>query len=660
MNNKDIKNKIKELTQKINYLNDEYYNKNNSLVSDLEYDKFLLELEELEAKYPNFILPDTPTLKVGSLANSKFTKFIHEKPMLSLNKAYKYEDVQKYIDNILLSLPIEEINFSIEPKIDGLSISLHYKKGKLVKAVTRGDGIEGEDVTENIYSIKELPKLINYSEDLELRGEVFFKKEDFLNLNKELANNNSKTFANARNAASGTLRQLDSSIVEQRNLSLFLYELVNPEKHRIDSQIKALEFIKKLNIPTNPNSKLVELEDLEEEIQNFAEIKNELPYDADGLVIKLNNLNLWDKLGKTAKFPKHSIAFKYEVETAISKITSIIATVGRTGKITYVAELNPVELNQTTVSRATLHNFNFIKELNININDDVMIVKAGEIIPKVIKVINKNSNTFYNKILFCPSCKSELVEYSDIVDQFCLNNDCRDKNINIISHFVDRKCLNIVGLAISTIKDLYPTFLKNIKDIYSLKEYKDELEKINRFGKTKVNNLLKSIEESKKNKFDKVLFALGIKHLGQRAAKLIANNYSSFKDLIDDKDLIKIKNIRNIGEKIIESILEFKNDQKNLDLMLFLDQNFEYEKKAINKSNLLNELSFVITGKLKNPRDYYVELIENNGGKNLSSISSKTNYLILGEDAGSKKEKALSLNVKIITEEEFLKMINME
>ncbi|MGV2393000.1 UNVERIFIED_CONTAM: hypothetical protein O8I53_08555 [Campylobacter lari] len=362
-------------------------------------------------------------------------------------------------------------------------------------------------------------------------------------------------------------------------------------------------------------------------------------------------------LGKTAKFPKHSIAFKYDVEIAQSKIINIFATVGRTGKITYVAQLEPVELNQTIVKAATLHNYNFIKSLNIDINDEVKIIKAGEIIPKVIGTVINKTSTNYSKVLNCPSCDLILVEYEEMADQFCLNKNCPDKNINIIDHFCSRKCLNIVGLGTSTVKDFYPKFIKNINDIFSLKEKRAELLKLKRYGELKVNKLLNNIENAKNSKFEKVLFALGIKHLGQRAAKLISNEYSCFKDILEDRELFKLKNIKNIGPKIIDSIFEFINDEDNIELMNFLDNNFTYENENQISSTKLANLTFVITGKLTNSRDYYVELIEQNGGHVSSSISSKTNYLLMGEDAGSKKDKAEKLKIKIITEQDFLAMI---
>ncbi|MBU4689761.1 NAD-dependent DNA ligase LigA [Mycoplasma zalophidermidis] len=652
-----MKRRIQELTTLINKWNQEYFIDNNPSVSDLEYDKALKELEQLELQYPELKHPQSPTNHVGSgmnIYNSKFTKVTHKQPMLSLSKAYNYDEIIKYINNIEKNVPFEYINFSVEPKIDGLSISLHYKNGYLVQALTRGNGIEGEDVTENIMQIKSIPHIINYKKDLEVRGEVFLPKTKFVELNSKMSILGEKTFANPRNAASGTLRQLDSDIVAQRGLQSFLYELVQPELHGVNTQQEALEFMNGLNIPTNPLSKVVETEELEEEIEQFAEIKNKLDYDADGLVIKLNNLKYWVKLGKTAKFPKHSIAFKYEVESATSIITNIVGTVGRTGKITYVANLEPVVLNQTTVQNATMHNYNFIQDMNVDIGDEVTIVKAGEIIPKVIDIVSKNSLNVFPKILNCPSCNSMLVEHDDIVDQFCPNEECPDVNINKIYHFSARESLNIKGLGLSTVKDFYKNgIIKCIEDIFKLETKVDQILELPRYGSTKVNNLLNSIQKSLNSDFDKVLFALGIKHVGARAAKLISNKYNNFSELIDDKELLGLTYVENIGPKIIESIIEYLKSGKNVELLRYLDSVFNYKKQSKIISTKLSNLTFVITGKLSENRDFYSKIIENNGGNVSSSVSSKTSYLLCGDDAGSKKDKAIQLGITILNEQDF-------
>ncbi|QSF13719.1 NAD-dependent DNA ligase LigA [Mycoplasma sp. Mirounga ES2805-ORL] len=681
--NKEIKDEIKRLVDLINKWDEEYFIENNPSVSDLEYDKNYYKLEKLENEYPELVLSNSPTKKVGSKSNNSnlnTQKFRHEQPMLSLSKAYHYDEVAKFIDNINKNVPIEDINFSIEPKIDGLSISLHYDNGILVRAVTRGDGIEGEDVTTNVKKIKTVPQNINYKDKIEIRGEVFLPKQSFEKINDEIQQKNKeilfnnakiddpkkhkkllKLFANPRNAASGTLRQLDSDVVEERNLQAFLYELVQPEKHNIHFQDEALKFIESLGLPINKSfGKIIEVEQLEEEIENFSEIKNNLEYDADGLVIKLNNLKYWKKLGKTAKFPKHSIAFKYDVEVAYSIIKNIKTSIGRTGKVTYIANLEPVELNQTIVQNATLHNYNFIKSLNLNIGDEVKIVKAGEIIPKVLELVSKNSEGTFEKITKCSSCYNDLVEIEDNVDQFCVNPNCDEIKINSIYHFSSRKALNIAGLGLTTVQDLYKAnLITRIQDIFELQNHIQQIKELPRYADLKINNLLNSIEGCKTAPFHKVLFALGIKHMGERAAKLFAKKYSSFSEMINNKNFEDMELINNIGPKIIESVIEYFNKEDNIELMQYLDSIFDYSK---NKNDLLvstkfENINFVITGKLNNSRDWYVEIIEKNSGHVSSSISKNTNYLILGENAGSKLEKAKALNVKIITEDDFEKLL---
>ncbi|WP_027120680.1 NAD-dependent DNA ligase LigA [Mycoplasmopsis lipofaciens] len=658
MNSKNIKERINYLVNLINKWNREYYVESSPSVSDLEYDKKLLELEKLEQQYPQFIFPNSPTKHVNNELDNKFKKIEHKNPMLSLSKAYNYEEILKYIENIKKIVPLEEINFSLEPKIDGLSISLHYKNGILIQALTRGNGMEGEDVTQNVYQIASIPKIIDYSNDLEVRGEVFLSKSRFIELNKELKSQNKPLFSNPRNAASGTLRQLDQDIVKERKLDCFLYELVSPETHNIFLQNEAINFMKKLNIPTNNFFKVVEIEELEEEIADFAEKKNKFDFDVDGLVIKLNNLHYWSNLGRTAKFPKHSIAFKYDVENAITTVKKILTTVGRTGKITYVAKTDKVELNQTNVTAATLHNFNFIKSINLNVGDDVKIVKAGEIIPKVVELVRKNSKDVFSKPLKCPSCSHDLIEYPGNVDQFCVNKKCEEIIINTISHFTSRKAMDIVGLGLRTIEIFFKNkIIQKIEDIFTIEKFKNQIISLEKFGLKKYENIVNSIEKAKSVKFSKVLFALGIKHLGERVAKLLSVHYSSFQEIIDDKNLSKINDSLNIGPKIIESLTEYVSDDNNKNLMIFLDSILDYEQ-PLKTTTKLSNLTFVLTGKIGlYSRDHYVEIIEKNGGRVATSISSKVNYLIVGENAGSKLNKAQKLNIKIINEREFLELL---
>ncbi|WP_041103139.1 NAD-dependent DNA ligase LigA [Mycoplasmopsis californica] len=657
-----MKQKISELTNLINQWNYEYFILNEPTVSDLEYDKALLELERLEKEFPQFIHPNSPTKKVGANYNaylSKFTKVKHMQPMLSLDKAYSYDDVEKFISNIEQVVPTEEIQFSLEPKIDGLSIALHYQNGYLAKALTRGDGVEGEDVTDNVFQIKGIPHIIDYSNDIEVRGEVFMSKNQFNTLKTQMSQEGKKIPSNPRNAASGTLRQKDSEVVKQRSLSCYIYEIVEPLKHDLNTQKEILAFLKKINIPINPYMQIVDSEELPDKIEDFAEIKNKFNYDVDGLVIKLNNLKYWERLGKTAKFPKHSVAFKYDVEQASSIIKNIAVSVGRTGKVTYIADIDPVELNQTLVTRATLHNYNFIEELKINVGDEIAIIKAGEIIPKIIALTHKNTENTFKKVLSCPSCLSQLVEYEGIVDQFCTNQNCEEKQVNKIYHFASRKAMNIVGMGLELVRSLYRAkIIEKIEDLYSLETKIQELSNIKlkgnvNFGLLRAQKLLINIKKSKNVSFAKVLFALGLNHLGSRAAILIAQKYSSFADLINDRELDLLKNIDNIGPKTVNSILDYMSDENNVQLMKFLDINLNYINANATKSNIFAGKTFVITGTLSYAREHFVAIIEANGGNVSSSVSKKTSYLLAGEHAGSKLDKAKSLNIQILNENEF-------
>ncbi|MCU4706958.1 NAD-dependent DNA ligase LigA [Mycoplasma sp. CSL7503-lung] len=656
-----IQLKIKKLVEKINKWNYEYFQLNEPSVEDLIYDKNLQELLLLEKQYPQYILENSPTLNLGSYASNKFSKFVHKNPMLSLEKAYSENDLLRYYNNLNKSLNNPQISFCLEPKIDGLSISLHYSEGKLIRAITRGDGTEGEDVTENVIQIKGVPLTLNQDIDLEVRGEIYMSKSTYNKLNEEFIKNDKKIFANPRNAASGTLRQLDKNIVKERNLSIILYDLVNAQDYNIDLQSSVKGFLENLGFPTNKNIMVANsFEQLIELVENFRELKNEFEFDCDGYVIKLNQIKYWEQLGKTSKFPKYAIAFKYETQEATSIIKNITASVGRTGKITYIANFDEVNLNQTNVNNATMHNYEYIKNLNVNIGDQITIIKSGEIIPKVIGLSKKNTNGIFDKILNCPSCGELLVEKEGFVDQFCVNQNCEEQIIRKLIHFVSKKSMNIETLGEKNIRLFYQLgYIKNIEDIYSLKKYDKEINQIPGFkSKTnkKLNNILNSIEASKNTKLFKALFSIGIPNVGIQVAQLITNDLSKLTDLFDI-NLDKLTQINTIGEIIIESIREYIKIDENRNLLEFLDNILIYEQES-QESNILNNLSFVITGTLSKSRDYFKEIIEKNGGKVSSPVSSKTSYLLYGENAGSKYDKALKLKIKLLTEEDFRKLIN--
>ncbi|WP_036458752.1 NAD-dependent DNA ligase LigA [Mycoplasma leonicaptivi] len=705
------------LKTQINQWNKEYYDLDNPSVSDSEYDLKYQELLRLCESFPELLQDvNNPVHNIGAKLNNLFEKVTHKKPMLSLNKAYSKEDCFKNYNDILESLPNKiRPTFSLEPKIDGLSISLIYKNGYLKKGITRGNGKIGEDVTANVLRIKSIPKKINFLDDIEIRGEIFLSKNNFLKLNQEIEKENQKIkelnkknqkskkeisyFANARNVASGTLRQkTNPDLISKRNLDALLYDIVDAYKYNIFTQEEVLMFLKNNGFMThNIHFITNNFQELWNKISFFGTIKNTLDYDCDGLVLKLNEIEFWNSLGSTSKFPKYAFAYKYETEEKTTQIKNIFATVGRTGKITYVAEVQPIELNQTIVSNATLHNYDYIKNLNINIGDSVLIIKSGEIIPKIIKLEIKNSDSVFEKVEKCPSCGSTLVEYNDIVDQFCENLECNDKIINKLSFFVSRDCLNIENLGQKWIEAFYNVNLinKNIESIFEITKEKllnfslnENMTKLNELNsielqdketrkniKAKINNLnktikeinegklskqyiniLNSIEKSKYTNLSNVVFALGIKNIGKQVAELIVSKISKLSDLltININDFI---NIAEIGPKIIESINDFISLESNKETLKKLDSYLVY-KNEIQLSSKLKDLKFAITGTLSKSRHEIIEIIKSNGGIYSSSISKDVNYLLWDElSDGSKITKAKKLNIKLINEKEFNEML---
>lgn len=683
-----ILNLMKELIEKINQWNKEYYDKDAPSVSDEVYDKAMFELQNLETIYPEFKDKNSPTNFIGSNFDVRFNKVSHEFPMLSLNKAYSIEEIEKYIENIEKTLNIVGPTFVLEPKIDGLSIALRYENGNLIQAVTRGNGVIGEDVTHNALVINSIPKKIKYLQKVEVRGEVFLQKSDFISMNenivkqadleiKELKENEKlfdektfekkmnallkrkeKLFVNPRNAASGSLRQLESSIVAQRNLQAIIYQLVEPLNHNVKTQLEALEFFKNNNFRTQEWIKTTtKLSQIKEYVYEFKELKNSFDYECDGLVIKYNEITQYDELGSTAKFPHHSIAFKYEIEKAITKLLNIKATVGRTGRITYNAVLEPVELNQTTVSAATLHNIDYIKDNKINVGDDVYVIKAGEIIPRVLAPVKPNSKSFYEGVSNCPECNSILGYIGENVDQYCLNDLCPEKIIRSIIHYASREALNIDALGEKTAELFFKKgIIKSIIDIYELKNHEEKLYELEGFKQKSIDNLLNSIEKSKKCYLFQVIYGLGIKHIGLQASKAIAkviNSIEKFKN-IEEEILLKI---HDFGPKMIEEIKNYLSDLNNIEILNYLEKNLNIIIDQ-STSDKLKGLTFVITGTLTKDRNFFKKLIEDHSGKVSSSVSLKTNYLLAGENAGSKANKARSLNVIVISEKDFYNLIN--
>ncbi|QZE12282.1 NAD-dependent DNA ligase LigA [Mycoplasma sp. Ms02] len=651
--NANILCKMQELIDQIEIWNDAYYNQDKPLVSDQVYDSKYQELLKLESGYPSMIQPNSPTLKIGGIASNKFTKFKHQAPMLSLDKAYGEEDLLKFEKNIKNHLSTYEI--TLEPKIDGLSIALHYQGGELVRAVTRGDGVIGEDVTENVYMIASIPKRITYLNDLEVRGEVFMPKSAFETLNK---NELEKNFANPRNAAAGTLRQLDKEAVRKRNLEAYFYFVVNPLSHDLKTQIDCIDFLNSQKIPTSPYFKTFSsVEKLKKEINHFEEVKHKFDFEIDGLVIKLNDITLWEELGYTAKFPKYAIAYKFENLGKTTKVLNIFPTVGRTGKITYVCQIEPIELNQTTVSNATLHNYDYIQNLNLNIGDEVYVVKAGEIIPKVLEMTQKNSQGTYQCASECPSCHYPLEYIDQNVDQYCLNENCSEKIIRQIMHFVSRDALNVMSLGEKIVRLFYEKgILRSIPDIFSLHKHREFILTLPSFKDKKVDKILNNIEASKETEISKVINGIGIKFIGERASKTISKVIKNLSELQSKtyEDLILLE---DFGEKSAIEIIKFASEPKNKQLFSYLDEFFNYKtEKKTNLSGKFASKTFVITGTLSKSRDYFANIVELNGGIVTNSVSKKTSVLLYGAKAGSKLEKAQKIStIELWDEERFNK-----
>ncbi|WP_045433141.1 NAD-dependent DNA ligase LigA [Metamycoplasma canadense] len=661
INNFKIKKEITDLQNKIKEWDKYYYDLDNPLVSDEIYDVEINKLKKLETEFSYLFTKDelnnSPTNKINAHASKIFTKVTHDTPMLSLNKAYKIEEIEKFIENI--KKITNNFSFFIEPKIDGLSISLKYKNGKLIQAVTRGNGKIGEDVTNNVYQIKNIPKTISYTNDIEVRGEIFLPIDEFKTLNKKLMSENKNPMANPRNAAAGTLRQLDPNIVKERNLASFLYYIVNPEQHNIKTMEETFLFLKSLNFNiSNYAKKALNIDQIKSYILNFKNKKQHLLYETDGIVIKLNELEFYEKLGYTSKFPHSTIAFKYEPDIASTLLKNIFVTIGRTGIVTYNALLEEVELSSTKVNYATLNNYEFIKNLNININDEVFIKKSGEIIPCVVGVSKKNNLNFFEPIKICPFCQSQLYFNESGLEQYCLNEECKEIKIRKLIHFTSKDGLDIKSLGEKNIIFLNKLgYINSIEDIFNLKNHKDKLVKLDGFGEISINKIIKAIEDSKTKSLEKLIFALSIPLIGQKTAKFIASKIIKFENLLT-YDFSIFENFHDIGSKITLKLVEWFNDNKNKSLisnLISLGVNPTYKKNI--KSNIFDGLSFVITGKLSKPRSFFEKIILENNGQVMSSISSNINYLLIGENAGSKLPKAKKINIKIINEQEFNDML---
>ena len=668
----NIEKEIKNLREEIERYNYYYYSQNESLISDVEYDNLLKKLEKLEKEYPQFVSKSSPSMNVGSsLKDTKFEKVTHKSPMLSLANSYNISDIENFMkraEKIILQEKSEKekIEYVLEVKLDGLSISVTYEKGKLVKAVTRGDGIIGEDVTENVMQIKSVPKFLKENIDIEVRGEIVLPISKFHELNKKRMAEGEEIFANPRNAASGTLRQIDAEIVKERGLDCYFYFIVDTEKYNLSTHKEALDYIEKLGLKTTKIGEVISTtKELEKRIEFWKDEREKLDYETDGMVIKINSLELWNILGNTTKSPRWAIAYKFPAKQVSTKLIDITWQVGRTGKVTPVAELEEVEVSGSKVKRASLHNFDEIQRKDIRIGDRVIIEKAAEIIPQVVKSI-KEIRTGEEKIVVpptnCPICNSVLEKEEGLVDLKCTNKHCMGKVQGKIEYFVSRDGMNIIGLGERIIERFLELgFIKDITDIYNLKKYRQDIAGLEKMGEKSVENLLNSIEESKKRDYSKTLYALGIPYVGKFLGNLLAEKSKNIDNLMKmtEEELLMID---GVGEKVAKSVYTFMRDPLNIEIINKLKDagvNFALLKETKIEKDIFQGKNFLVTGKLeKFTRKEIQEEIEKFGGKNLSAVSKNLDYLIVGKDAGSKLKKAQDIGtIKILSEEEFFELI---
>ena len=662
----DIKKRIDELVQIINEADYNYHTLDNPTISDQEYDKYLRELFELENEYKEYIREDSPTQRVGGKVLDEFAKITHKIPMMSLSNVFNEEEIRNFDERIKK----EGFNpkYECELKIDGLSVSLIYEKGKLISASTRGDGIVGEDITENVKTIKTIPLKLNEDIDIEVRGEIYMSKNVFENINKNRIQNGLTPFQNPRNAAAGSVRQLDSKIAAKRKLDSFIYHLPNPEDYNIKTHNEALNFMKKLGFKVNPNNKLVDnINEVMEFINYQTENRDKLPYEIDGIVIKVNNINEQKELGFTAKYPKWATAYKFPAKEVLTRLKDIIFTVGRTGQITPNAVLEPVLIQGSTVKKATLHNENYVIEHDIKIGDIVSIIKAGDVIPAVLgpkKERRTGEEKEFKMITKCPICNSFLIKEKDQADYFCPNEHCEARKIEALIHFVERDAMNIDGLGEKIIEDLYNLkYIKNISDIYELNKYKKDIMELEGYGEKSVNNLLEAIENSKNNSLERLLFGLGIRQVGTKTAKILSKHYITLENIINATKE-ELNNIHDIGNIIADNIINYFKEERNIREINKLKE-LGLNMKYLNNSEIINNINitgktFVITGTLSKGRDEIKQLIEKNGGNITTSVSKKTDVVIVGEEPGSKYTKALELGITIWKEEDLEKNINKE
>lgn len=655
-----MKERYDELIKLIEKANYEYYTLDNPTLTDREYDNLMSELLDIENRYPEIKRPDSPSEKIGGEVISEFQKVTHKVPMFSIADVFNESEIVAFDERIRKEFP--NPTYVCELKIDGLAVSIQYEKGIFKYAATRGNGTVGEDITHNVKTIKSIPMRLNKEVDLEVRGEIYMPLSSFNKLNEEREKNGEALFQNPRNAAAGSIRQLDSNIAKKRGLDAFFYHV--PETLKT-THYETLMDLKEYGLTVNPNIKLVHnIKEILDYINYWTEHRFELPYDIDGIVIKVNDINMQRELGATAKYPRWVIAYKFPAEEVKTKLTNIICTVGRTGQITPNAVFDPVKIMGSTVRRATLHNDQYIKDKNLLIGDTILVRKAGDVIPEVVgSVVAERKGTEIEFIMpeNCPICNTKLIRTNSGIDLKCPNDNCPARSIESLIHYSDRKAMNIEGLGERIIEDFYNMdIIKTIPDIYNLKDKKEELIELEGFGNKSVNNLLDTIEKSKQSSLEKLLFAIGINGIGEKNAKVLAKKYHNMDNLMN-ATIEELTNIPDIGPILANSIYKFFKEEDNIELINHLKDigiNMNYlGAKTVENPNLLNK-KIVVTGSLtKYTREEIQNLIELNGGKWSTSVTKNTDAVIVGENPGRKFDKAKELNIPIWSEEDFEKMI---
>ena len=653
-----MEERINELIDKINKASYEYYALDNPTITDQEYDDLYNELLRIEEKYPELKRVDSPTNRVGGQALEKFEKVTHETPMLSFDDIFNSDEIESF-DNRIKKV-VKNPSYTLEPKMDGLSGSLIYKDGILVRAATRGDGVTGENITQNVKTIKSVPLKLTEKIDIEVRGEIYMSKLSFERANIEKRKNKEKEFANPRNAAAGSIRQLDSKITAKRGLDYMAYFIPNPEKYGLKSQHESLEYLKKLGFKTNYklNGLAHNAKEIEKFIENLGNEREKLPFPIDGVVLKVDSLEDEAKLGFTARVPRWGIAYKFPALEVLTTLNEIKFTVGRTGKITPNAIFNPVHVDGSLVSKATLHNEDYCVQKDVRVNDIISIRKAGDVIPEVVEVkFERRTGEYepFKMIENCPICNTKLIKKDAM--HFCPNINCPARHIEGLIHFASRDAMNIDGMGDAIIEDFYNMgYLRKVSDFYHLNVYAENLMILEGFGEKSITNLLTSIENSKKNSLERLIFALGIPHVGAKTAKILAIKFETM-DNLENATFEELTNIPDIGDIIAKSIIEYFNKEENKETLQELRNlgiNMTYTGEKVKESEEFNNKTFVLTGSLEIfTREEAEEKIELLGGKTSGSVSKKTSVVIVGANPGSKYRKAQELGIPIWTEQEF-------